>query len=322
MTRRITGALFAAVLAFLLLPRAFPAVAVFVRLHVARPLAAFAGSLSARVSFPLAGYFTILAALIIAALSLLSFRSPRAALLCALLCAYWAMWGSLYACPAARADVLSNQALSRLCRRLIDEADMAMTQAAPEGDLERLLETGCALMRAQTGLPLSPAKAARHPGLLTRLGLAGLYFPFTGESIVNPEDCPDTLPFTICHELAHQAGVAREDEASYCAFLACETSESALFRYSACFTALLYAMKSLRAADRADWLNTLSRMSDALYGRFVRANGLAAALPGGAQQGLTDVFLRLNGDPDGISSYERVLPLLAAHWRIDAGAGQ
>ena len=62
----------------------------------------------------------------------------------------------------------------------------------------------------QTLLPLVPAKWTRFPALFSALGIAGLYFPFTGEAIVNGDDLPDTLPFTICHELAHQAGFARE----------------------------------------------------------------------------------------------------------------
>ena len=328
MARRITAFLLAPALSLLLLPRAFPPLAAFCRIHLTRPLTAFIASGIARVPFPMAGWFAATAASAIAVLALLAPAHRRAAqwlaaLLAGLLLAYTAVWGVLYACPTGSAKAMSPETLRLLCERLTDEADDALSRAAPEDDFGRLCERGRDLMRAWTGLPLTRPKAASRPALFTALGLAGLYFPFTGEAIVNPEDCPDTLPFTICHELAHQAGVTREGEANYCAFLACEAGGDASFRYSACFTTLLYAMKALRSIDRIGWLKALSRMSPALYSRFIRANGLASEQPVGAraaQQIVSDAFLRLSGDREGIASYERVLPLLAAHWRLDSEA--
>ena len=146
-----------------------------------------------------------------------------------------------------------------------------------------------------------------------------MYFPFTGESLVNPTDLPDTLPFTICHEMAHQAGFAREDEASFAAFLACESSEWLSFRYSAHFTALLYAMKALYVENPSAWEKCVNSMSPALYERFVSANGLMS-FPTGiirkAQLMVTDAFLRFSGDVSGTASYERFIWLIADHWGL------
>lgn len=323
MMRRISVSAFAVCLSVTLLARVSVPLAAFCRLRIARPLSRLLASLSARVAFPIAGFLVLAALLTVAVLSLLSISVRRAAqwlsaFLCAILSAYCLLWGVLYACPGVEAEELTPQALTALCEQLIEATDRALSCASPEKELPALLETGCALMSAQTGSVLYPAKATRFAGFFSALGLAGLYFPLTGEAIVNPDDCPDTLPFTICHELAHQAGCACEAEASYCAFLACEAGNDPLFFYSAHFSMLLCAMKALRGVDQAQWRRCVDSMSAAVRDRFVRAGGLTArklSMLCVAQQAVTHVFLRLNGDPYGLSSYERAVNLLAAHWQ-------
>ena len=324
MMRRLSLFLLALALAFLLLPHAFPPLAGYCRANVARPLTALIGGVSARVPFPLAGVLFVALAAAILSLSILARRFRLAARCLALFlsgvfCAYAMMWGCLYARPPTHAIELTPAALNQLCQRLIDEADDALARVRTKYTFPDLLEAGCRLMSAQTQLPLVPAKAASRPNLLSALGLAGFYSPLTGEAVVNPGDCPDTLPFTICHELAHQAGIAREDEANFCAFLACERGNLPRFRYAACFTTLLYTMRSLRAVDQAAWERAISHMSPALSARFNRANGPADIPVHGMtriQRAVTDAFLRLSGDSYGIDSYEHVLPLIAAHWGI------
>jgi|GEM_PF-1624875 len=327
--KRITCVWIAFLTLFVGLTRRFPLFAAFCRVHVTRPLTSLLGGLSARLPFPIAGGLAAVVCAAALALLRLSLRSRRAArrlagLLCALLTGYVLLWDVLYACPAASAGPLPAPALAALCERLIHEAEEALPDLAAT-DVGAVLAESLALMRRQTGLTLSPPKPVLFPGLLTALGVAGFYSPLTGEALVNPQDLPDTLPFTACHELAHQAGWAREEEASFRAFLACEAADSALFRYSARFTLLLYAMEELRDADKLRWETCTARMGSALYARFQRANGLTTAPPDrirAAQQAVTDAFLRLSGEQSGISSYRNVVPLVAAHWNLsDAAPG-
>ena len=315
----------AAVLLLFAAARLSPAFALFLARKVSRPLTISISGLSARLPFPIAGSFAIgcLAAAVLLCL-LFRHRSARRVLswlLCALLTAYILLWDALYALPSPTAARLSASSLNALCKRLIEEAEAALP-AFPERDESLLLDRGLALMRAQTGSPLSPAKLTRFPGVFSALGIAGLYFPFTGEALVNGDDLPDTLPFTICHELAHQAGFAREEDANYCAFLACEAGGDSLFCYSACFTMLLYAMKALYRADCAAWNECVCGMSRELLTRFAGADGLMTAHPSrvqAAQRAVCDVFLRFSGEADGAASYERVIGLLAAHWELTGG---
>src|SRR5690606_20092718 len=53
-------------------------------------------------------------------------------------------------------------------------------------------------------VPFSPPKRPRAAGkLLSRLGISGIYFPFTGEATVNALLPPISFPFTAAHEMAH-----------------------------------------------------------------------------------------------------------------------
>jgi hypothetical protein len=68
---------------------------------------------------------------------------------------------------------------------------------------------------------------------MTYTHISGVYTFFTGEANINVNFPDYTIPFTAAHELAHQRGIAREDEANFVAFLVCIESEDAYIRYSA-----------------------------------------------------------------------------------------
>ena len=62
--------------------------------------------------------------------------------------------------------------------------------------------------------------------------ITGIYTYFTGEANLNVNFPDYSLPFTAAHELAHQRGIAREDEANFIAFLVCMESDDPYIRYS------------------------------------------------------------------------------------------
>src|SRR5690606_21319492 len=55
-------------------------------------------------------------------------------------------------------------------------------------------------------------------GLLRKLGIMGIYFPFTGESYIDPSLHLLEKPFTIAHEMAHSFGITNEGEANFAAW--------------------------------------------------------------------------------------------------------
>ena len=60
--------------------------------------------------------------------------------------------------------------------------------------------------------PPKPLLASRS---LDYLGVSGIYFPFTGEANFNGGTPPVSLPRVMGHEMSHQRGYAREDEANF-----------------------------------------------------------------------------------------------------------
>ncbi|MCO5240446.1 MAG: DUF3810 domain-containing protein [Chitinophagaceae bacterium] len=80
-------------------------------------------------------------------------------------------------------------------------------------------------------------------------GFSGYYNPFTGEAQVNT-DIPGFLqPYVSCHEISHQLGYAKENEANFAGYIAATGSGDSLFMYSAYFELFLYANRNLYTTD-------------------------------------------------------------------------
>ena len=81
------------------------------------------------------------------------------------------------------------------------------------------------------------------------LGFTGYYDPFTGEAQVNTTIPAFMRPYTTCHEMAHQIGYAKEEEANFVGYLAVISSNDTLFHYSAYLDLFVYANRELYFID-------------------------------------------------------------------------
>ena len=81
------------------------------------------------------------------------------------------------------------------------------------------------------------------------MGYSGYYNPFSGEAHVNTTVPDFILPYTTCHEIAHQIGYAKEQEANFIGFLAAKSSPNPTFRYAVYFELYLYARPYLYRQD-------------------------------------------------------------------------
>ena len=72
-------------------------------------------------------------------------------------------------------------------------------------------------------------KKAFYSRLMSAFNYTGFYFPYTGEATLNTDPPDNLLPATIAHEMAHQRGVASEQEANFVAVLACVESGNAAY---------------------------------------------------------------------------------------------
>lgn len=188
-------------------------------------------------------------------------------------------------------------------------------------------ETGDAVLRAYDKIYdkytfISPLYSRVKPVILsepmTYTHIAGVYSFFTGEANVNTNFPDYTIPFTVAHELAHQRGIAREDEANFVAFLVCKESDDPYIRYSGYLNLFEYVSSALYSADQelyakvSSTLNTDVRYELMAYSKFFdKYRDSVAADVSGA---VNDAYLKLQGT-EGTRSYGLVVDLAVAYYK-------
>ena len=149
--------------------------------------------------------------------------------------------------------------------------------------------------------------------------VTGIYAFPTGEANVNV-DFPDyTLPFTMAHELAHQRGIAREDEANFVAYLVCMKSDDEYIRYSATLSLWEYMMNAMYTTN-AEYYSLLLKIiaktvqdEENAYAAFYRKyadNTLADV-----NDFVNDTYLKSQGAKEGNRSYNLVVDLAVAYFK-------
>lgn len=88
--------------------------------------------------------------------------------------------------------------------------------------------------------------------LMSYTHITGVYSYFTGEANINVAFPDFTIPYTAAHELAHQRGMAREDEANFIAFLVCLESDDPYIRYSGYVMTLEYLLDAHYLGDTSE----------------------------------------------------------------------
>ena len=101
--------------------------------------------------------------------------------------------------------------------------------------------------------PPVAAKPFFFSRLLSLTDFSGFFFPFTAEANVNTDMPACDLAATVAHELSHQRGVAKEQEANFTAVLACLDYGDPDYCYSACLLAYTHLGNALAGADSAAW---------------------------------------------------------------------
>ena len=102
------------------------------------------------------------------------------------------------------------------------------------------------------GPPLA-AKGILCSRVMSYLDFTGFFFPFTAEANVNTDAPVCDLAATVAHELSHQRGVAKEQEANFVAVLASLNYGDPDYVYSACLLAYTHLGNALYKADPDAW---------------------------------------------------------------------
>jgi len=165
----------------------------------------------------------------------------------------------------------------------------------------------------------APVKEIVLSDYMTYTHISGMYTFFTGEANLNTNYPYFVNVYTTAHEMAHQRGIAREDEANFMAFLVCIASDDPYMRYSGYLNLYEYLSSALSSAGAKDVRSEIAESLDVrvrydlyCYGVFFdkyRENTAAKV-----STTVNNTYLVMQGTP-GEKSYGLVVDLAVAYYR-------
>jgi hypothetical protein len=169
---------------------------------------------------------------------------------------------------------------------------------------------------ARFGYPSPAVKTSLYGYLGDYLGFGGYYNPFTGEAQVNTTMPVFVQPYTTCHEIGHQLGYAKENEANFAGYLAARSSSDPAFRYSVYFDLYLYAARELYLRDSMLLKPFKAQLSSAVKADFKELQRFNRRYENPFEpvvRRLYGRYLRANRQPQGIRTYNEVVAWLIAY---------
>lgn len=218
-------------------------------------------------------------------------------------------------------DTLAGVMLSR-----VNQYALTVTSAQRDSlDKKKILfrestEAYKALSKKWSFLSYHPAsvKPSFFSYLGNYLGFQGYYNPFSGEGQVNTTVPRHIEPFVTTHEIAHQLGYARENEANFVGYLASSQYPSDAFRYSVYYDMFTYTIGELYLLDTAKAKSyarevhpQVSKDQEELRNFYSKyRNPVAPVVMWGYGH-----FLKANNQPAGKRSYNEVVAWLIAYYK-------
>lgn len=256
---------------------------------------------------------------------------------CTVYCGFCLLWGvnywtdgfqdisGIYAEPVSREDLLS--VTEYFAEKVSETADTVSRDekglfAVPREEI---------LASAHTVYdPLEkvfPQLAFEDPGVkamyfsrfMSVINFTGVYCSFTGESNVNVHSPACMLPSTVAHELAHQRGIASEQECNFLAVLASTTSGQPAYEYSGWLMGYIYLGNALYRVDPDTYWEIRNALPETAQLDLLYNNAYWDQFDDTVARKVSDKvydgMLKAYGDEDGIQSYGTVVDLLTVYYR-------
>ena len=152
--------------------------------------------------------------------------------------------------------------------------------------------------------------------------ITGVYSFYTGEANLNIHFPDYSLPYTAAHELAHQRGIAREDEANFVAFLACTESDDPYIRYSGYVNLLEYVLNALYQANVSTYYSFYGTLDYRVKFEFSAQSNFFEQYRDSVAATVTttvnNAYLQSQGQTAGTQSYGLVVDLAVAYYKSAA----
>lgn len=137
--------------------------------------------------------------------------------------------------------------------------------------------------------------------------IVGVYDPIIGEANINVDyTMPYDFPLTVCHEIIHARGYAKEGDANFIAAIACTMSDRADFRYAGYFE-IFYSICSLldnfREFNTPDMQMVMRDITAANAYWDAKDIGKVAETVHEVSEKSNDSYLKANGEEEGTETY-------------------
>lgn len=162
----------------------------------------------------------------------------------------------------------------------------------------------------------SRAKGVHYGNLMSYLEITGIYTFFTGEANVNTAFPDFDIVFTTAHELAHQRGIMRENEANFAAYVICSTSSDEVLRYGGALTMYEYISSALYRTNPERYKEIAVGLCDLAWKDILASREVVEkysnTIIGDISNAVNDAYLKGNGT-EGVVSYGRVVELAVSY---------
>jgi hypothetical protein len=235
---------------------------------------------------------------------------------------FYVLWGFNYARPTIQqrlnlsTETISDEEVLQMTIKSANDLNVtrAQIQIEIEGntinsqELEQLKGEVSALAQALGYITLNKVKHCElvPDGILRRLGLVGIYIPFTGEGLVEKSHNIFEKPSIIAHESAHGFGITDEGEANLLAYVACIQSENDLINYNghiAMWQNLRYEILSRNLMSRDSLLSLLSVQVQEDFNAIREDQQRYSEWIPGLSEHVNDFYLKSHGVEDGVEAY-------------------
>lgn len=246
------------------------------------------------------------------------------------------LWGLNYdrkgieALLKMKVQAYTSQDLTTLATTLQDRLNGLAKRMDPAGKPERLglddLETGAIEIFSTARYShrfltyhYSSIKHSVYSPVGHLFGFTGYFNPFTSEAQLKSSVPAFIKPFVCMHEVAHQVGFAKEDEASFVAWLATRQSGNTRFLYSVYFELYRDAVFELGQREGEEATKDFNRQLHPRVKKdmeelkeYLRKNrNLVEPL----MSEVYDRFLRINNQPAGKRTYSLVIAYMVAYMK-------
>lgn len=168
-----------------------------------------------------------------------------------------------------------------------------------------------------------PVKQIVSSPFMTYTHISGVYTFFTGEANLNTNYPYFVNVYTTAHEMAHQRGIARENEANFMAYLVCITSDDPYMQYAGYLNMYEYLASPLYRASPKLYSKAVYTLSGNVrydlecYSNFFdkyRDNVVAEV-----SDTVNNTYLTIQGT-EGSRSYGMVVDLAVAYHKAEKAA--